>query len=399
MCCSCNQPSISALYFNLFCAAKTATRIETNIALNLVVLICADMSSGRGNNVMTPMNFKQLKIGIMVLLVFVLGYELGLNSAIQHKTIFNIKDISTFGYSSTASHYPGRFKNTTYRNMTINIEFKPIRKNRAPYTDTGCADGLKCSFSDATWHEASWHGCLADFTNARAEPHTVKISKESPGHPNHKILQRKDETAGLATTYLESDVPLAYDRIETILKPKSETIKHWRVLHMASNCNSVQSDRNSLVEKLMKAGLLDSYGKCSHNADYNGTLQPLPERNQGSQLRKEYAFVTAFENSYYPGYITEKLWLPLQMGTLPIYLGAPNVKSLFPSMSFIDVNDFISHEDLIDYILHLINNRDDYDLHHLWRNKPLPDELLEIWRFTNQNENCRLCRWGAENLY
>ena len=285
-----------------------------------------------------------------------------------------------------ASHYPGRFKNTTYRNMTIDIEFQPRRQNRAPYVNTLCAAGLTCSFSDKSWHEKSWNDCHVHFVNAKARKNSLRISLESPGHPRYGYnqLQTRGKNAGLATTSLQSDVPLAYRTIENVLKPKSEHIKHWRILHIASNCQMVQSDRNSLVEELMEAGLVDSYGKCQHNTDYNGTSHPSPDPNQARQLIQEYAFVTAFENSYYPGYVTEKLWGPLELGALPLYLGAPNAKSLFPTKSFIDVNDFISHEYLIDYISRLIENRDEYESYHSLRNKPLKKELVEIWRFAHQ---------------
>lgn len=39
-----------------------------------------------------------------------------------------------------------------------------------------------------------------------------------------------------------------------------------------------------------------------------------------------YKFVIAYENSVCNDYITEKLWRPLNLGVVPIYFGAPNVK-------------------------------------------------------------------------
>ena len=116
-------------------------------------------------------------------------------------------------------------------------------------------------------------------------------------------------------------------------------------------------------------------------------------------LIRQYAFVTAFENSYYPGYVTEKLWEPLGQGSLPIYLGAPNVNMMFPEKSFINVNDFGTLDDLVDYIEFLIENKDEYDQYHAWREKNISSDLKELWQFQNEDENCRFCRWGAENLY
>ena len=109
--------------------------------------------------------------------------------------------------------------------------------------------------------------------------------------------------------------------------------------------------------------------------------------------------MTAFENSYYPGYVTEKLWDPLRLGTLPIYLGAPNVRLLFPDNSFLNVDDFLTVHDLADHIEFLLENRDEYDKYHLWREKRIPDNLREIWKFNEEPIDCRICRWGAENLF
>ena len=172
-----------------------------------------------------------------------------------------------------------------------------------------------------------------------------------------------------------------------------------RVLHIASKCNKVSSDRNSLVEKLVERGLVDSYGKCQHNKDFTSVQKYPPSSAARDGLMKKYAFVTAFENSFYPGYVTEKLWDPLILGSLPIYLGSPNAKSVFPEDSFVDVNDFVSYDHLCDWIEYLAENRKSYNGYHSWRNNSIPTRVKEFWQFTNQDVNCRLCRWGAENLF
>ena len=40
----------------------------------------------------------------------------------------------------------------------------------------------------------------------------------------------------------------------------------------------------------------------------------------------KYKFTIAFENAIGEDYITEKLWRPLQLGSIPIYMGSPSVK-------------------------------------------------------------------------
>ena len=54
-----------------------------------------------------------------------------------------------------------------------------------------------------------------------------------------------------------------------------------------------------------------------------------------------YKFTLAFENAVAEDYVTEKLYHPLVAGSVPVYLGAPNVGQLVPASDcYIDVNDF-----------------------------------------------------------
>jgi alpha(1,3/1,4) fucosyltransferase len=55
-----------------------------------------------------------------------------------------------------------------------------------------------------------------------------------------------------------------------------------------------------------------------------------------------YRFALAFENARIPGYITEKIFDCFFAGTVPLYLGAPNVEDHIPAECFIDVTKFDS---------------------------------------------------------
>lgn len=44
------------------------------------------------------------------------------------------------------------------------------------------------------------------------------------------------------------------------------------------------------------------------------------------RLMAKYKFTIAFENAVGDDYITEKLWRPLTLGSVPIYLGSPSVQ-------------------------------------------------------------------------
>jgi hypothetical protein len=53
-----------------------------------------------------------------------------------------------------------------------------------------------------------------------------------------------------------------------------------------------------------------------------------------------YRFALCFENTAFPGYVTEKIFDCFVAGCIPIYLGAPNIEALVPAGSFIDARHF-----------------------------------------------------------
>ena len=53
-----------------------------------------------------------------------------------------------------------------------------------------------------------------------------------------------------------------------------------------------------------------------------------------------YRFALCFENTAFPGYVTEKIFDCFVAGCIPIYLGAPDIKDLVPARSFINARDF-----------------------------------------------------------
>ena len=68
-------------------------------------------------------------------------------------------------------------------------------------------------------------------------------------------------------------------------------------------------------------------------------------------IQQQYRFSIAFENSdSVPGYITEKLFDCFAAGTVPVYLGAPNISDYIPSRCFIDLRDYSSYEALYEYL-------------------------------------------------
>jgi hypothetical protein len=60
----------------------------------------------------------------------------------------------------------------------------------------------------------------------------------------------------------------------------------------------------------------------------------------------KYDFALCFENAYIKGYLTEKLFDCLRVGTIPIYWGATNIEELVPPDCFIDMRRFADYSEL-----------------------------------------------------
>ena len=65
---------------------------------------------------------------------------------------------------------------------------------------------------------------------------------------------------------------------------------------------------------------------------------------------RQYRFSICYENTGYPGGITEKILDALFAGSVPIYLGDPQVTELIPKEVFIDKRNFPDYEALYRYM-------------------------------------------------
>jgi hypothetical protein len=96
------------------------------------------------------------------------------------------------------------------------------------------------------------------------------------------------------------------------------------------------------------------------------------------QFISEFKFTFAFENSSFPGYVTEKVYEPMFVNSIPIYWGSPLVHLDFNTKSFVNHHDYKNDEEVIDRIIEL--DSDKYKM---------ADLLNETWFTNNQlNQYC-----------
>lgn len=129
--------------------------------------------------------------------------------------------------------------------------------------------------------------------------------------------------------------------------------------------------RNAFSGALMRQIPVDSYGRVYRNR----TLTEDLGRQSKLDAISRYHFCLSLENSLAPDYVTEKLFDPLLVGTVPVYRGAPNAAEFTPEHSYIDAEAYGGPRGLAEYLHHLLQSPAEYAAYFAWRQRPLPDWL------------------------
>lgn len=181
---------------------------------------------------------------------------------------------------------------------------------------------------------------------------------------NHTCTFRRESSYPISLQYLPS-IKYLMEPPQFSLLEKNQFIKEEGlapVLYIQSDCD-VPSDRDRYVKEFMKYIKVDSLGKCLHNRDLpEEFVDPLTMDDKGfHRIIAKYKFALSLENAICKDYMTEKLWRPLNLGSVPIYKGSPSVQDWMPNNhTIILVDDFSSVEALADYIKYLDDNDDEY---------------------------------------
>jgi hypothetical protein len=202
----------------------------------------------------------------------------------------------------------------------------------------------------------------------------------------------------LTMTYrLDADVAVAYTsyygdvaNLARALRipPRPKSGDKLASLFISSGIN--RSGRIEYATELMRYLEIHSYGRVLMNREV-----PLPDRGRPSKLDTlaHYKFDLSFENSCAEDYVTEKFFDPLVAGTVPVYLGAPNVDRFAPGdRCFINTGDFQNPKDLADYLLYLARDESAYAAYHSWKQHPFRPSFHELLEGQEAPPFGRLCR-------
>ena len=203
----------------------------------------------------------------------------------------------------------------------------------------------------------------------------------------------------LANNYREDDSPGLFT---LPARPNTDYTKNKTkfALWYVSNCDSAGTHyRNELVKELRKYIPIDVFGSVGECSEVGQKQDPCYHNQTCShQMMSSYKFYLSFENSQCNYYITgkhtysvkylclfwyfnlfndavlcinclvilqfsEKFYLPLMVGTLPVAFSAPlnHYEIIAPKNSFLHVSNFSSIENLANYMKYLDKNDKEYN--------------------------------------
>jgi alpha(1,3/1,4) fucosyltransferase len=157
--------------------------------------------------------------------------------------------------------------------------------------------------------------------------------------------------------------------------------------------------REEFFKELTKYKRVDAPGLSMNNMPKLSTDKDQNMWESKRQFISKYKFTIAFENYTYPGYMTEKMLDPMLAGSMPIYIGNPEIHQHFNTESFVNAREWIEEgRDSVTLLLEKIAQPNYND----WRPSifnSIPDKVqrkLKIWG--RQHKLKREFRHGYKRL-
>ncbi len=240
----------------------------------------------------------------------------------------------------------------------------------------------------------------------QGEPWMILQTQADSAFYPHAMIERTKYRQDIyySTQSFKSSVPLSFfdpERYSLRNRPavSFESTKPKAVYMINSSCASPSSKRQKYFAAISKVFPVESLGGCHHNTDVpeGMTMQTLEGR---VALMKQYRFVLAFDGTTEKDHISPIIWEALLSGTVPVIVGADNIRLHLPTRSFIDAGAYSDWDELAQAIYRINTRKEEWESYHVWRTDEKELAKFEaIYEFTKTSPICRLCRWGYAKKY
>ena len=152
---------------------------------------------------------------------------------------------------------------------------------------------------------------------------------------------------------------------------------------MAYMQNHCVTYRDQLFDLVSQYKHVDAIGACRHNVP--DQFDRKAAWWHAVQIYSDYKFVLTLESQLMDGYITEKILGPMITGSIPVYMGSPDIGDHFNERAFLNVGRFSSLEKFMERLIYLDQNDTAYAemLDEPWLN----DNKPSMWMPHNNNNS------------
>ncbi|XP_055585700.1 alpha-(1,3)-fucosyltransferase C-like [Uranotaenia lowii] len=151
--------------------------------------------------------------------------------------------------------------------------------------------------------------------------------------------------------------------------------KRKMAVQLNADC-SKDSLEKKLIRQIKMYIAVDQYGDCAEKKCSNTS-------DCTRLLNDDYKFFLAFERALCKDYISEDLYTALRNNIIPVVFGAAEYWKFIPPHSYIDVQEFGSVQQLVEYLQYLVNNPHEYVKYFWWK---------QYYRIEESLPFCELCR-------
>jgi glycoprotein 3-alpha-L-fucosyltransferase len=191
-----------------------------------------------------------------------------------------------------------------------------------------------------------------------------------------------------------------------VMKPKSNTKRDRLAAAYISNCGF--NKRNKMVKELVQStnGKVQSFGRCENSKHQEPPTGGVGPSGKLAAL-EHFKFSLAFENSETVDYVTEKFFGSLCSSSVPVVIGAPNIKFFAPdttpypyeSNALLYGADFGDDSQRIASLLMALDKNDEaYAGLLAWKKTGYSDDYKALVDLGNVHSNCRACIAAADDL-
>lgn len=194
------------------------------------------------------------------------------------------------------------------------------------------------------------------------------------------------------TTSLSSDVPVGYfswDKYHFMHAASKKTEKQHAIVVLG------KCDHNSLafkaISQIENLGIsIAKFGACFG----------VPEPRNIVETFSKFKFVLAFEQVIEVDFVTSFYFRALESGSIPVVIGAPNIKQFEPQLnSVLHITSLSSIPEVVDQMKRLSLDTQAYNDMLSWKRSVPSESFISLVDLSTVHSLCRLCTKIADRLW